>query len=110
MRIRLLWYFTRKIAVTNILVSTLATLLMQTVAFLYSGQPAALASGLPQASLAALTVGFLLSIYVHFLVRRHELPMYYNHGLRASACIGVAYGLHAAVFLPVLALGWSLRG
>ena len=108
MLMRLRWYFTRRIAATNTFLSLLVVVAMQAARYLYSGRPPDLGSALTQFAAAALTAGFTLSCYIYSLFRRHEWPMYRNHGLRPSSCLGIAYLFHVTVCVPVLALGMVL--
>jgi hypothetical protein len=83
MRFRLLWYFTRKVGLTNLLLSALATGLVQAVGLLYSGRLPTLGPVLSQLVGVSLTAGFVLATYFYHHFRRHEMSMYHNYGVYA---------------------------
>ena len=110
MRVRLLYYFTRRVAVTNLFVSLLATSAVQAVGFMYSGRPPRLSAILPQFAGIGLTAGFALATYIYHLFRRHEMPMYHNYGLRLPACTAFAFAAHLLVLMPISFVGWAIGG
>jgi hypothetical protein len=107
---RLLLHFAGKVFYQNLWFSLLATLFMQFLNFIVTMRNPSLSTALLQVSISGLTAGFALSLFIYFLFRRHELPMYRNHGISVPACVCVAYAFGCAVFLPVLVLGRVLGG
>lgn len=106
---RLLLHFTRKVFVVNLCASLLAALSLRSVQVVGLGQRLAIGSAVANVAAVGLTAGYAFATAMYFLFRRHELPLYYNHGIRIPACIGVAYAFHVVAFAPLLVVGLVYR-
>lgn len=105
---RVLWYFASRIAGTNLLLSLLLVVVMQGARSLSSGRLPGPGSALVQLAAVGLTAGFVLSGWTYCVFRRHEWPLYRNHGYRPSVCFLAAYAFDVVVGLLLVALGFAL--
>jgi hypothetical protein len=105
---RVLLHFAWKLLAVNLPASVLAAAFLRGVAATAFSQPFVVSAALRDTGTAGLTVGFGLSVYVYLLVRRHEIPLYLNHGLRLPVCVAFSYVVHLLVFVPFLAVGYAV--